>query len=176
MRIAYQGASGGFGHQAALAFCPGCTAEAHASFAEVAAAVAGGTADRGVLPIANSRAGPVPGVAEILAASGVRIVAEQALAVRMHLLALPGVTLDAVRAVISHPIALAQCADSLAALGLAGEPASNTAVAAAGLRARDRAVLASEQAAAAYGLTILRRDLQDDPDNVTRFAIIAAGG
>ena len=45
-------------------------------------------------------------------------------------------------------------------------------VAAAELASRDRAVLASEAAAAAYGLDILVADMQDDPDNATRFAVI----
>ena len=173
MIIAYQGAPGSFGHQAALAFCPGCTAEPRDSFAGVAEAVARGETDRGVLPLENSRAGIVEGVTEIIAGGGVRIVAEHVLPVRMHLLALPGVTLAELRCVVSHPVALRQCADSLARLGLAVEPASNTAVAARALRARDRAVLASEAAAEAYGLTILCRDVQDDPGNATRFAVIA---
>ncbi|WP_167737630.1 prephenate dehydratase domain-containing protein [Sphingomonas parva] len=176
MRVAYQGAPGSFGHQAALAFCRDCAAEARETFEAVAAAVARGEAERGVLPVENSRAGTVAGVAEIIAESGVRVLSEHDLPVRMHLLALPGVSLEQVRSVVSHPVALKQCAETLAALGLAGEAASNTAVAARALAARDQAVLASEAAAAAYGLVILRRDLQDDPGNATRFAIIAAAG
>ena len=173
MRIAYQGAPGSFGHQAALAFCPDCLAEPRESFAGVAEAVARGEVDHGVLPLENSRAGIVEGIAEIIAGCAVRIVAEHLLPVRMHLLALPGVTLGELRCAVSHPVALRQCADSLARLGLAAEPASNTAVAARALRGRDRAVLASEEAAEAYGLAILLRDLQDDPGNATRFAVIA---
>ena len=174
MKVAYQGAPGSFGHQAALAFCAGCEPQAHETFEAVAKAVAEGEAERGVLPVENSRAGVVGGVAEIIAASGVRILGEHALSVRMHLLALPGVSLAEVRSVVSHPIALKQCAESLARLGLAAEPASNTAVAARALRSREQAVLASDAAAEAYGLDILLRDVQDDPGNATRFAVIAA--
>ena len=173
--IAYQGAPGSFGHQAALAFCTDCAPTPHPSFEEVAAAVVRGEAALGVLPLENKRAGIVEGVAEIIAAAGLRILSEHRLSVRMHLLALPGVRLEEVRTVASHPVALKQCADSLARLGLAAEPASNTAVAAQALRARDKAVLASEAAAQTYGLEILRRDLQDDPENFTRFAIVARG-
>lgn len=173
LRVAYQGAPGSFGHQAALAFCAGCEPEARETFEEVAAAVMSGATERGVLPVENSRAGLVAGVAEIIAESGVRILGEHALQVRMHLLALPGVALADVKTVVSHPVALRQCAETLAALGLVPEPASNTAVAARALRSRDKAVLASDEAAQAYGLAILRRDLQDDPGNATRFAIIA---
>lgn len=174
LKVVYQGAPGSFGHQAALAFCAGCDTEPCPRFEDVAAAVAGGEADRGVLPIENKRAGIVAGVAEIIAASGVRVLAEHEMPVRMHLLALPGVRIEEIRLVASHPVALKQCAESLARLGLAIEPASNTAVAAQALNARDKAVLASEAAAETYGLHILRHDLQDDPSNFTRFAIIAA--
>lgn len=171
--VAYQGAPGAFGHQAALTFCAGCIPRSYETFEAVARAVADGKAERGVLPVENSRAGPVAGVAEIIAETGVRILSEHDLPVRMHLLALPGVTLDEVRLVRSHPVALLQCAGKLAALGLEAEPAGNTAVAARELRRRDRAVLASDAAARAYGLEVLRADMHDDPDNSTRFAVIA---
>uniref|UniRef100_UPI00286CC8B9 prephenate dehydratase domain-containing protein n=1 Tax=Sphingomonas sp. TaxID=28214 RepID=UPI00286CC8B9 len=95
----------------------------------------------------------------------------QPLLVRMHLMALPGVAIEDIRTVVSHPMALKQCAAQIAALRVATEEASNTAVAAAGLASADRGVLASEAAAHAYGLTIIRRDLQDRVDNATIFAI-----
>ncbi|WP_158266528.1 prephenate dehydratase domain-containing protein [Allosphingosinicella deserti] len=173
MKVAYQGAPGAFGHQAALSFCPGCDLAPLDTFEDVARAVASGDAERGVLPVENSRAGPVDGVAELIATSGVRVVEERALPVRMHLLALPGVAIEDVKLVRSHPVALLQCAEKVAALGLEAEPAANTAVAARDLATRDRAVLASEAAATAYGLSILVADMQDDPDNATRFAVIA---
>lgn len=173
MTIAYQGAPGAFGHQACLAFLPGREAIAKASFAEVAAAVAAGEAELGMLPLENSRAGPVPGVAELIAASGLAVLAEHALPVRLHLLAPAGVRLAEIRTAVSHPMALRQCAASLARLGLATEEAENTAIAARDLAGRDRAALASEAAAALYGLTIVEADMQDDPGNATRFALVA---
>jgi prephenate dehydratase len=173
VKVAYQGAPGAFGHEACLAFLPRFEPEARESFAEVARAVAGGEAERGILPLANSQAGPVPGVAEAIAGHGLRVLAERLLPVRMHLLALPGVTLAEVRTVVSHPMALRQCAGRLGALGLTLAEAPNTAVAARDLRRRDRAVLASKAAATAYGLIVLVRDMHDDPANATRFAVVA---
>jgi prephenate dehydratase len=170
MRIAYAGAPGAFAHQACLTFAPDRDPLAMASFADVADAVQSGVAEAGMLPLRNSRAGPVEEVASLLAARALRIAAEYDLPVRMHLLGLPGADFAAVRTVISHPMALRQCSDALAALGVATREAPNTAVAARDLADPSCAVLASEAAAAAYGLVILRRDLQDDRDNVTRFA------
>jgi prephenate dehydratase len=94
----------------------------------------------------------------------------------MHLLGVEGARLEDVRTVISHPVALKQCARTLEDLGLATEEAPNTALAAQSLAVRHRAVLASEAAAEAYGLTILRRDVHDRADNATRFAVLARKG
>jgi prephenate dehydratase len=173
VKVAYQGAPGAFGHQACLIFLPGYEPEPRATFEEVAASVARGETELGILPVENSRAGPVEGVAAIIAAEGIRIVSEHLLPVRMHLAVLPGVKLEEVATVVSHPVALRQCAASIAGLGLATEVAPNTAVAARDLGDRTKAVLASDAAADAYGLSILQHDLQDDPNNATRFVVLA---
>jgi prephenate dehydratase len=109
-------------------------------------------------------------VTQLLAARPLRIDAEHDLPVRMHLLGLPGAELGAVRTVISHSMALRQCMEALVSLGVETRAAANTAVAARDLSDPTCAVLASEAAAEAYGLVILRRDVHDDPGNVTRFA------
>jgi prephenate dehydratase len=174
--IAYAGAPGAFAHEAALMFAPGQVAIPFVDFAAVAEAVASGAAELGVLPMRNSRAGEVPGIAALLADDRLAVIDEHVMPVRVHLLALPGVALDEVTVIASHPVALAQCAEHLAALGVPTEEASNTAVAAAALDRRDRAVLASEAAATAYGLAVLKRDMHDDPDNATRFALFRKAG
>ena len=176
MKIAYQGAIGAFGHEACLTFLPEHQPVAKPSFAEVVEAVEAGETELGILPVENVIAGPVEEAQALIDGSTLCVVAEHWLPVRMHLLALPGVDLADIRTVASHPVALKQCAASLEALGVQIEAAPNTAVAAQSLSARDRGVLASEAAAAAYGLTILRRDVQDRSDNATRFAVLAREG
>ena len=171
MRIAYQGVPGAFSHEACLAFAPDCEALAEGTFADVVTAVLDGIADRGILPMANSAGGDVPGNRELLADRRLQIIKSQPLLVRMHLMAMPGVAIEDIRTIVSHPMALRQCAEKIAELGVATEEASNTAVAAAGLASGDRGVLASEAAAQAYGLTIISRDLQDRVDNATIFSI-----
>ena len=171
MRIAYQGAPGAFSHEACRAFAPQCEALAEATFADVVEAVLSGIAERGILPLANSSGGDVPGNRELLDNFRLKIVNTQPLLVRMHLLALPGVGIEDIRTVVSHPMALKQCAVKLAALGVAVEEASNTAIAAAGLDRRDCGVLASQAAADAYGLDIVQRDMHDRADNATIFTI-----
>ena len=175
-KIAYMGESGAFGEEACTLFAPGYPTMNCASFKAVVDAVLAGKAELGMLPIENSCAGAVPGVSDLLAGNAVQIVRRVDLPVRMHLLARKDARIEGIRTVTSHPVALAQCGTALGKLCVQTEEASNTAAAAkqlAGSHAADRAVLASERAAAAYGLIILKRDLQDQPDNRTRFAVIA---
>ena len=173
MKAAYQGLPGAFGHQACLTFLPGHEPVPEPSFAAVLEAVAEGRAQRGILPVENNQAGPVREVQLLLATSPLDIVSEHELPVRMPLLGLPGAELERIRTAVSHPVALLQCARTLARLGLRTEEAANTAVAARNLADPAKGVLASEAAAEAYGLTILLRDVHDRPDNATRFAVVA---
>lgn len=173
MKVAYQGLPGAFSHQACLTFLPEHEPLPQPSFAAVADAVAAGRTKRGILPLANRTAGPVPGMRQLLRTSPIRQIERHRLAVRMHLLGLPDACLDEISVVVSHPMALAQCRQMLARLGLRGEEASNTAVAASELQDTSKAVLASAAAADAYGLQILLHDVHDDPNNATLFAVIA---
>ncbi len=171
--VAYQGVPGAFGEEACRRFLPDFEPVPQPSFAAVADAVLAGEAARGMLPRTNSTVGPVPGIEALLERDGLAVRASHELPVRLHLMARPGTTLETVKTVVSHPIALGQCADFLARNGLGAEAAENTAMAAKALAGPDKAAVASEAAAAAYGLTILIRDVHDRPDNATTFCIVA---
>ena len=175
-RFAYQGAPGAFSEEAALSFSPGFDPAPFESFAQVFAAVGEGACARAVVPLRNSLAGEVPEVAALLPASGLRVLSEHDLPIRMHLLAAPGATLESVRTAESHPMALKQCRASLAALGITPREAFDTAGAARDVaRARDpaRAAVAGPRAAALYALTVLASDIQDWAENRTRFAVLS---
>jgi prephenate dehydratase len=173
--VAYQGAIGAFSEEACRAFLPESAPIARESFAGVIAAVQAGEAQRGILPLRNSVAGDVPGVEALIRESGLILLDRHRLPVRMHLLAVPEASLDSVRIVASHPMALAQCRKWLDESGFEAREAVNTAVAAQRLAESgdtETAVLASESAAKAYGLAILRRDVHDSDDNATTFGIL----
>lgn len=142
------------------------------TFAGVIEAVEAGHADIGILPLSNNQAGET-GARSLIESSGLRIAGQHVLPVSMHLLGLPSAKLDGIRTVESHPVALRQCVQTLARLGVHTEEATNTAVAAGGLSRVDYGVLASETAAQLYGLAILMPDVQDRPDNATTFAVVA---
>lgn len=175
MTVAYPGAEGAFSHEACLRFLPGHDPVPVATFGEVVTAVQTGQTELGMLPLSNNSAGET-GACELIRGARLRVLGEPVLSVRMHLLAMPSAAIGQIRTVVSHPVALRQCARALSALGVETEEAASTAVAAKSLSGRDRAVLGSERAAALYGLAIVKRDMHDRADNATRFAIVARGG
>src|SRR3954469_4634310 len=123
MRIAYQGEPGAYSEAAALAFDAGATPLPCRSFEEVFQAVAEGGAARGILPMENTIGGSIHRNYDLLVEHELPIVGEIQLKVDHCLLALPGVRLEDVRVVHSHPQALAQCERFLRGLpkvGLAG--------------------------------------------------------
>lgn len=174
MTVAYQGVPGAFGYEACLRFVPEHEPVPLPTFEAVVAAVAAGRTDLGMLPLANNEAGET-GARALIDDAPVRVIDEPVLPIRMHLLGLPGTSSAEIETVVSHPVALRQCARTLAIMGVKLEEALNTAIAAAELSERSRAVLGSEWAARIYGLAILERDVHDRPENATRFAVLARG-
>lgn len=174
-RAAFQGVPGAFSHEACAALLPDHAPTPFPTFAEVFAAVERGEADRAVVPVENSTAGPVPEVAALLPASSLVVEAEGWRPIHLALLVLPGAELADLRTAHSHPMALKQCARALAELGLEPVTAYDTAGAAAELAAagdRSRAAVASRMAGAIAGLRVLREGLEDTPDNRTRFLVL----
>lgn len=177
MRIVYQGAPGAHSHAAAIGRHPEATPCGLADFGAVAAEVARGRADLGLLPVANTIVGSVPGALEALAEwPGLEIIARFEERITHALAALPGADLASLRWAESHPAALAQCARWLSARRLAPHAVEDTAGAARAIAAdRDwtRAAICSAAAAERYGLVVLANDIADSPDNHTTFAVVA---
>lgn len=173
--IAYAGEPGAFGEEACLAAFPSFNPVGFPDFTAVAAAVAQGTVHAGTMPVRNTSAGAVPGVADLLRNPHLLIIGYHRLPVAIHCLGLPGTRLDQVREVRSHPVALRQSALFLEGLGAVTAHASDTAGAAREVaRAANPAIaaLASARAAQIHGLAILRANVSDQIRNVTTFAIV----
>jgi chorismate mutase/prephenate dehydratase len=179
--VGFQGTEGAYGHQAALQHFGvsrrPVTLKAYRSFRETLEAVQEGLVERVVLPIENSTAGSVHEVYDLLFKLNLSIVGEEILEIDHCLLGVPGASLDAVRRVVSHPQALAQCSEVLAEMvGVELDPAANTALAAAQvaeLRDPSVAAIASADAGARFGLEILRRGIANQAVNLTRFVVVA---
>lgn len=175
-RVAYQGAPGSFSHQACLALRPWDEAVGHDSFEAAIEALKSGDCGCALIPVENSAVGVVEPAASLVAALELEPIAEVWRPIRHALMAVDGARLWDIRTVESHPVALAQCAATLMAMNLAPVEAFDTAGAAQAVaEAGDptRAALAPAGAAEAYGLSILRNDLQDSGDNRTRFVLLS---
>lgn len=174
-RTAYQGAPGAFSHEACAQLRPWDEHVAFDTFEGAIDAVKSGACDCALIPVENSTIGDVEPAATLVRESGLVVAGEAWRPIRMALLVLDGVELGELRTVASHPVALAQCTGSLAALRLAPVEAFDTAGAARAVAEgddRSRAALAPAAAAEVYGLSILRHDLQDSADNRTRFVLL----
>lgn len=176
-RIAFQGRFGAFADLACRTAYPGWSTLPYHTAERAAAAVSQGEADLVMLPCDNSIVGRVPDIHRLLPETGLFVVGEHFQPVAHCLVAPPGATLADLRRVHSHPVALDQTQRFLS--GLSAEPVaqSNTAAAAELVAQRgdpQEAAIASDLAAALYGLTILKRNIEDEPGNTTRFYVLAA--
>jgi prephenate dehydratase len=174
MRVAFQGERGAYSEAAAVAFFgEGITPVPCESFDEVFTQVEAGESDHGMVPIENSLAGSIHRNYDLLLRHRLFIVGEYNLRVAHTLIALPGVELEDVRRVYSHPQALAQCERSLAALGNVERVATyDTAGSVRMLKEqelRDGAAIASRRAAQIYEMSVLASDFEDNSQNYTRF-------
>ncbi|HGG05429.1 MAG TPA: prephenate dehydratase [Aliiroseovarius sp.] len=176
-KIAFQGELGAYGHEACIAARPDMTALPCHTFEDVIAAVRDGDAELAMLPIENSTYGRVADIHRLLPESGLHIIDEAFVRVRICLLARPGTRLEDVKEVRAHLVLLPQSSRFLSRHGITGHAAADSAGAAADLErdatARDQGVLASALAAEIYGLDVLATDIEDHGHNTTRFVIMA---
>ena len=151
--------------------------------AEVFEALERGDAETAVLPIENSLHGSVAEHYDLLLGSSVSVVGERQLRIRHNVIAAPGVRLEEVQRVMSHPVALSQCRRWLRAHpGIEAVPCYDTAGSVKQLMAdwsskgaRDVAGVAPELAAREYGAEVLVAGVEDHAENFTRFYVLKAG-
>jgi chorismate mutase/prephenate dehydratase len=149
----------------------------HDTFRSAADAVIHGAADLALLPIENTTAGSINETYDLLADGKLQITGEVVSSIEHCLLALPGVKLDELHVVISHPQALAQCQAFFAQHPhLTPRAELDTAGSARRvLQSGDRtlAAIASSAAARTYGLEILAQGIQTSSGNATRFVEVS---
>jgi len=177
VRIAFQGEPGAYSEAAALRFSDHADVLPFESFELVFEAVASGKASHGILPVENSIGGSIHRNYDLLLEHDLPIVGEVQLVITHNLMALPGTRLEEVARIYSHPQALAQCERFLRAMpGVAVEATYDTAGSAKLVKERHlvgAAAIASERAAEVFGLDILKAEIQDFSDNITRFLLVS---
>ena len=176
MKIAIQGESGSFSHEAARRLQPGCQIVPCPRSAEVFDRLERGSVAAAVIPIENSLAGSVGEHFDLLLARQVFIQRELRLRIVHNLIAAPGVKRADLSQAFSHPVALEQCRDFFGRnRKIQPTPFYDTAgsvkhVIESGLL--DAAGIAAVQAAKVYKGHILAAGIEDDKRNFTRFFLI----
>lgn len=180
-RVAFQGAFGAFSEMAIRQRWPdGADARPYSTFQGAIDSVLAGEADFAVLPVENAIAGRVTAALDVLDAAGDALVRQSDLRVdvRLCLIAPQGATLESVRVVHSHPMALAQCRIFFARHDwLTPAPHEDTAGAAGDVATWNDVTIgaiASEAAAVRHGLAVVARNIEDMPANWTRFLVVSA--
>lgn len=177
LRVAIQGLVTSFHEVAALTYFdePIDTVEC-LSFHQLCENLKQGKADVAVMAIENSIAGSILPNYFLLQNYHFTIAGELYLPIHMHLLALPGVKLNDITCIESHPMAIRQCSEYLHALNnVEIRESDDTALSAKRvkeLKLKNTAAIANEQAAKKYGLQILEKRIETHKKNFTRFLIL----
>lgn len=175
LKVGFLGPEGTFSQQAVYKhFGHSVRALPLPAISEVFEEVQAGHADFGVVPIENSTEGTVNNTLDMFLNSSLKICGEVELRIHQHLMGkMKG--LEKIERVCSHPQSLAQCRQWLDEHmpGIERIPVSSNAEAAR--RARDEdgtAAIAGQSAADVYGLNVIVPEIEDRPDNTTRFLVI----
>ncbi|MBI4545681.1 MAG: prephenate dehydratase [Gemmatimonadetes bacterium] len=177
-RVAFQGELGAFSEEAVRLYFGGVVEPVpRREFREVGEAVVSGAVEYGLLPIENTVAGSVVASYDVLGAGELEVVGEVIAPIHHCVLGLPGSSLERLRRILSHPVALAQCSrfllqhPTIEAVAVYDTAGAAKEVAAAG--DPSVAALAGRPAATRYGLVLLAEEVEDRRDNQTRFLVVS---
>jgi prephenate dehydratase len=177
-RIAFLGPVGTYTEEAALQYDPQADLQAFPTIAAVGRAVSSGVTDEGVAPIENSLEGSVTYTLDLLISQPeLSIYKEIALPIEHYLMAKPETRAPEIQVIFSHPQALAQCRNFLEqCFPHAQQTASlSTVSAVADMKSSPvpAAAIAPRRAAQLYDVEIIGQNIQDNPNNVTRFVVLS---
>ena len=174
--VACQGVEGAYSGVTANALFPDSPVRFYKQFEDVFEAVNKGEAKFGVIPVENSTAGSVHESYDLIMKYRFYVVGAYDLKIEHCLCAKADTKYEDITDVFSHPQALSQCNNFLKSFDFTGVNFSNTAAAAEFVAKSSKnniAVICSELAAKKYGLKILKRNVQNNNNNRTRFIVIS---
>jgi prephenate dehydratase len=178
-RVAFQGERGAFSEEAAMKLL-GSEIELvpRKTFADLFTSLDKRLADYVLAPVENTIAGVVQPSVDLMRSSSLAVVDQVELKIEQHLIGCADASFDAIQTVQSHPVALAQCSRFFKTYPqLQPVVADDTAGSVAEVvRVRDpkRAAIAGKRAAELYGGWIIRKSIQDQTENYTRFVLLSA--
>jgi prephenate dehydratase len=178
-RVAFQGERGAFSEEAAMKLL-GNEIELVPlkTFTDLFSSLDKRLADYVLAPVENTIAGVVQPSVDLLQSSSLEVLDEVEIKIEQHLIGCAGASFDAIETVQSHPVALAQCSRFFQTNPqlkpvIADDTAGSVAEV---VRVRDpkRAAIAGQRAAEIYGGSIIRKGIQDQTENYTRFVLLSA--
>ncbi len=176
IKIAYQGEPGANSHIACKMYDENSQSVALKTFDQVFYSLKNDEVDLAMIPIENSIAGRVSDIHRLMPTSDVHIIGESFLKVQHCLMSLKDSSIKDIKSVKSHEMALSQCRKSIIELGLEPIVSADTAGSAreiSELKDNSIAAIASPLAAEIYDLKILKKDMEDEGHNTTRFLILS---
>jgi len=177
LTVAFQGELGAYSEEAAVNyFGPAIEVKPCESLDDVFGSVENEAAHFGVVPIENSLEGSISRAYDLLLESSLKVRGEIELRITHCLIANPGTKLDQIKKVYSHPQALGQCHAFLKHLNCEMVPTYDTAGSVKMIKEKEitgGAAIAGVRAAEIYGMMILAREIEDNPNNFTRFFVLA---
>lgn len=149
------------------------------SFKLLCELLASGETDYAIMAIENSIAGSILTNYSLLERYAFKVIGEAYLRIELNLMALPGQSIDDIKMVLSHPMALLQCEEFLLRYpSIKVLETADTAESAKDIKEKQRfghAAIASRLAAEVYGLDLLETGIETNKQNYTRFLAISRG-
>jgi len=178
-RVAFQGERGAFSEEAAMKLL-GNEIELvpRKTFADLFSSLDKKLADYVLAPIENTIAGIVQPSVDLMRSSSLAVLDEVEIKIEQHLIGCAGANFDAIETVQSHPVALAQCSRFFDAnpqfQSVVADDTAGSVAEVVRLRDPKRAAIAGQRAADIYGGSIIRKSIQDQTENYTRFVLLSA--
>ncbi len=177
-RVVYQGVEGSYSHMTAVRlFGTGAELVGLPQFADCIEAVETGEADEALLAIENTLIGPIYEVLDLVGDSSLHVLGETATRIEHCLLTLPETEIEQIKTVYSHPKALGQCLKFFRKHPFLSPEAYVDTAAAAAFVAKKKdpsiAAIASRLAGSIHGLKVCLANLEDNPENFTRFLLLS---
>ena len=178
-RVAFQGERGAFSEEAAFKLLG---TDIHLvprkTFKELFESIDEDVADYVVAPVENTLIGPIAAVADLLQNTHLTMVRDVTIEIAQHLIGCTGSVFEQIETVESHPAALAQCKQFFAQhsqiMKVESDDTAGSVARIVKLGDRKKAAIAGRRAAELYGGVILKENLQDKPENYTRFLLLKA--
>jgi prephenate dehydratase len=180
-RVGFQGEHGAFSEDAAIKLfgvqvCNNIDLEPCPTFEALFNSIDAGHAEYILVPVENSLIGSIHPAVDLFEKSSLAVVGEVAIPIQHHLIGCPGSVFEEIEAVESHPAALAQCQKFLAAQPqikvIQTDDTAGSVAQVVKRGNRKHAAIAGRRTAELYGGSIIRSNLEDHPDNHTRFLLL----